>query len=148
MIKDVTICLKTYAKQAGFHRLVVPLHERLPERVVGSCVLACTLCVERAGHYYLVTLDVSGDVTLTCQRCLHDFPYSYKNLTKLAVCTNDATAESLMEHHECFVAPDGQMDLIDVLTDELHLFAPEKHPNTDDCDVNINQWLGLQTKTR
>lgn len=148
MSVSTNVCLKTAAKQEQAQSITFSLHERLPERVLGPCLMHCDIHVARSGHYYVATLNVRSDMTLVCQRCLEAFPFFYENQTNLAVCTNDETAESLMELHECLVAPDGQMDLIDVLTDELHLFVPEKHLKIEDCDVNISQWLGLQTKTR
>ena len=145
---NTKVCLKTAAKQEQVQSITFSLHDRLPERMLGPCLIHCDMHVARSGNYYSVTLNVRSDITLVCQRCLEEFPFFYENQTNLAVCANDETAESLMELHECLVAPDAQMELIDVLTDELHLFVPERHLKTEECDVNIIQWLGLQTKTR
>ena len=35
----------------------------------------------------------------------------------------------------------GEIDLIELLTDELYLFSPEKHEDLADCDSEIRQWI-------
>ena len=140
------ICLKTYAKQNEPQRAVVNLHERLPERVVAPSELTCHFHVKSYDDYYLLTLDVTGDLTIACQRCLQVFQHDHCHQTVLAVCASDAMAESLMEHYECIVVDDEQVDLVAVLTDELYLFSPVKHANSVDCDVEINQWIGKQNE--
>jgi uncharacterized protein len=61
--------------------------------------------------------------------------------TLLAVCQNDIQAETLMEQFECVVAVDSQINLLEVLADDLHLFAPEKHTHLADCNPEIRQWI-------
>lgn len=136
------ICLKTYAKESGQQRAVIKLQERLPERICNPCELTCDFRVASYDNYYLLTLDIAGPIDITCQRCLQLFPDDYYNQSKLAVCINDTVAESLMEHFECIVADDHQVDLADIVADDLHLFSPEKHYNSTDCSVEISQWIG------
>ena len=136
------ICLKTYAKESGQQRAVIKLQERLPERISNPCELTCDFRVASYDNYYLLTLDIAGAIDVTCQRCLQLFPDDYHNQSKLAVCINDAVAESLMEHFECIVADDHQVDLADIVADDLHLFSPEKHYNSTDCSAEMSQWIG------
>ena len=136
----MNICLKTYAKQSGPHHLEVQLKDRLPERMTSPCEVSCEFHVVNNSNYYLLTLDIAATLSMECQRCLHAFQVNYCNQSKLAVCYNDAIAESLMEDFECIVAPDLHVDLVAVLTDELHLFSPEKHPSLSDCHSEMSQW--------
>lgn len=136
------ICLKTQAKQEQVVCETFTLTERLPARVQGPCELTCELQVEARSDYYLCTLNVNGIITVICQRCLGTFTYSYNNQSKLAVCHNDEIAETLMADYECIVVKHNEIDLIDIVTDELHLFLPEKHENLSDCDHEINALIG------
>lgn len=136
------ISLKTYAKQAGTHPVVMQLKERLPQRIVGPCELRCDLSIEDHADYYLVSLAIEGALTITCQRCLKDFQHAYTHDTQLAVCRTDELAEKLMTSFECTVNQQGEMDLREVLTDDLHLFSPEKHLNVIECDAEMCQWIG------
>ena len=137
------ICLKTYAKQSGFQHAVLNLHERLPERIASPCALSCDFYVENCTNYFLITFKVSGTLDVICQRCLLAFPHEYHRETQLAICTTDALAETLMEHYECIVAQDNEINLTDILTDELYLYSPEKHEDPIDCDSEINQLIGV-----
>lgn len=136
------LCLKKYAKLAGSQTIVVTLHDRVPARVSSLPELTCVFQIEACSDYYLLTLDVTAKVDIACQRCLADFQHEYKNQTTLAVCTNDDVAETLMEHYECIVTNNGEIDLIEILTDEMHLFLPEKHHTINDCDLEVSQLIG------
>lgn len=136
------VCLKTSAKQAGARTVIVRVEERKPERVRSPCELTCEFKVEDCSDYYLVTLDITGMLEIACQRCMVDFPHEHTNQVKLAVCANDDIAETLMSCFECIVANDSRIDLIDILTDELHLFLPEKHQNIADCDREVSGLIG------
>lgn len=136
------LCLKKYAKLAGSQTIVVKLRDRIPARVSSAPELTCVFKIEACSDYYLLTLDVSGQVDIACQRCLADFQHEYKNETTLAVCANDDVAETLMEHYECIVTHNGEIDLIDILTDEMYLFLPEKHHTIAECDLEISGLIG------
>ena len=138
------ICLKTYAKQSGLQHVVIKLQERLPEPIHSPCELSCDFHVVGYGDYYLLTLEVAGELTVSCQRCLQAFQHEYRNKSQLAVCVNDTVAEALMEHFECIVADDDQVDLADLLADELYLFSPEVHDDFASCDTEISQLIGGQ----
>lgn len=136
------ICLKTYAKQDESQRAVIKLQERLPTRIAKPCELTCDFKVKKYDNYYVLSLDIAGSLEVTCQRCLQSFPDEYRNQSNIAVCMNDAVAESLMEQYECIVAEGDQVDLDDIVADDLHLFSPEKHANPADCSLEISQWIG------
>lgn len=136
------ICLRTHAKQDRRAPVRVSIHDRLPVFVKSPCELACDFQVEAHRDYYLLTLDVQGMLELTCQRCLGDFQYDYHNQSKLAVCRSEEVAEKLMASYECIVSEEGEVDLVEIITDELHLYCPEKHSELMACDVLIHQYAG------
>lgn len=136
------ICLKTSAKQAGSRTVVIRIDERKPGRVSSPCELTCVFKVNACPDYYLLTLDVSAELEIACQRCLVDFPHQHTNHAQLAICANEAIAETLMASFECIVANDYQIDLVDIVTDELHLFLPEKHHDIADCDLEMSRLIG------
>lgn len=136
------ICLKTHAKQTGSRTVAIRIQERKPARVSTPCELTCVFQVEAYRDYYLLTLDVKGSMEVACQRCLANFQQDYTNQTILAVCSNDAVAETLMASHECIVAKDHQVNLVDIVADELHLYLPEKHADYSECDLETSGLIG------
>ncbi len=136
------ICLKTYAKQAGSQTVVVRVQDRKPDSISSEVELTCVFNVEARSNYYLLTLDVSGPIVVACRRCLGDFEHAYQNHTQLAICANEEMAETLMASYECIVVNNFQIDLIDIVADELHLFVPEKHSDIAECDREISGLIG------
>jgi uncharacterized protein len=133
----MNICLKTYARQTCPQTLVLHISERLPSCLCESAQVNCTFQVQSCTDFYLLSLSVKGDFTITCQRCLGNFKHALDYETQLAVCRREEMAESLMEQYDCIVSNNDQLDLLDVLTDELHLNLPEKHPDEMGCDVEM-----------
>lgn len=131
------ICLKSSSKQAEPSRAQLTLSERLPFHIVSDCHVTCDYSVRRVSDYYLLTLDVTGILPIQCQRCLETFQHQYANLTELAICRDDMTAENLMDHYECIVHQHHEVDLTSIVTDELHLYVPEKHPELIECTVKM-----------
>lgn len=127
------ICLKTCSKHSVRQHVDIKLSERLPTHIIPDCNLHCDYFVKSFPAYYSLTLDVSGIVTARCLRCLDEYIYDYKNHTELAICRNDEMAEKLMDAYECIVSLDDEIDLREIITDELHLYVPEKHMNFIDC---------------
>jgi uncharacterized protein len=122
-------------------RKTVHVSERLPDFIVAPCELAVVYHVEAKEDYYLIHLHVGGDLQIQCQRCLGEFHYPYDNNTIIAVCRNDERAEQLLEFYECIVAGNLQVSIDDLIIDELHLYAPQFHPEITDCRSEINQFL-------
>jgi uncharacterized protein len=125
------INLKTNVNRSESTRVKLELSERLPFYIVPECVLNCDYSIQTFPEYALMTLDVSGNLKIECQRCLDIFDYPYVNHTELAICRDEPTAEKWMEHYECIVSNSPQIDLQAIVTDELHLYAPQKH--APDC---------------
>ncbi|WED44212.1 YceD family protein [Legionella cardiaca] len=135
------INLKSMAASAEPGHVKLELLERLPIHVKSPCVVNCKYTVEKLNNYYLLNLVVDSTLTIICQRCLKEFNYQYINTTALAVCYSDEMAEKLMEQYECIIAKDNQVDLNELVTDELHLYSPEAHPEITYCDSEINRFI-------
>lgn len=121
------ICLKTLSAKAEPQHAVIRLTERLPQHIIADCVLNCDFIVRRFADYFTISLDVKGELSTRCMRCFQVFTHSYSNHTELAVCRNDLIAAQLMKDYECIVDDQTTLNLTDVLVDELHLYAPQKH---------------------
>lgn len=127
------ICLKTASNQSAPTRVQLKLTERLPSYIVSDCTLDCEYLVQQFSDYYLLKMDVSGMLAIHCQRCLGVFTYPYENHTELAICRDEVTAANLMEQYECIASSQNEIDLVSIVTDELHLYAPEKHAELIEC---------------
>ncbi len=138
--------LQDLTKQ-GQHTKSLVLNERLPNFLSAPCELTVTYHVEYKDKFYLIHLNVSGDLNIFCQRCMQEFTFHYDNKTELAVCRNDERAEQLLEHYECIVSETGQVSLEDMVIDELHLYVPIFHPQITDCDTEINEILNTKNET-
>lgn len=119
----------------------ITIRERLPGFITEPCHLEVSYQVQAEDNFYLIQLHVKGDLSLQCQRCLEQFNYSYDNQTVVAVCRDDERAEQLLEYYECIVSTSLQVDLSELIIDELHLYAPQFHPEISDCSSEINQFL-------
>jgi uncharacterized protein len=135
------INLKVCAAKARQQNTTVELKERLPAHIVLPCQVACQFVVKSFYRYYLITLKADSILTLICQRCLKEFTYHYRNQTELAVCDSDKMAEQLMDQYECIVSPNELVDLNELLTDELHLYGPEFHPQVSDCNNEVSRFI-------
>jgi uncharacterized protein len=134
------------AKQAHQVKLVT-LGERLPVFLSDPCHLTISYHVDANDGYYLIHMNVSGNLNITCQRCMEQFISYYNNDTTIAVCRTDERAEQLLEQYECIVASNWQIDLEELVIDELHLYAPPFHPEINDCDSEINEILTVKNET-
>ena len=104
------------------------LSERLPHQVHSPCTIHCTWDLEQVKNVYKLHLKLNAELTLICQRCLEPFTYLFEHENTLAMCKNEPTLERLMADYDCVHLTDTFLDFTDILTDELHLYAPEKHP--------------------
>ncbi len=138
--------LQELAKQ-GQQAKTITLSERLPRFITEPCQLQVIYQVEMKDNFYLIALNVQGKLSIQCQRCLEQFNYSYDNQTVVAVCHDDESAEHLLEHYECIVSTSLQVDLSELIIDELHLYAPQFHPEINDCNSEINQFLSNKNES-
>ncbi len=116
---------------------VLTLTERLPEHYTQPCVINVSYSVEPADDHLLLHLKTGGLVHFSCLRCMSDVARQYENELTIAVTNQEEQAEKLMEDYECIVAADFSINLLDVITDELHLYGPEKHLEGENCAENL-----------
>lgn len=138
--------LQDLAKQ-GEHTTKLAVNERLPSFITEPCQLEVTYSVVSEDDFYLIHLHVAGKITVDCQRCMQEFTIPYTNQTTVAVCRSDERAEQLLEHYECIVSANLQVDLAELIIDELHLYAPQFHTEISDCGTRINQILGEKNES-
>ncbi|KGP63923.1 metal-binding protein [Legionella norrlandica] len=134
------IHLQELAKQ-GQQESEVALSERLPSFIRPVCHLKAIYHVEAKEDVYLIHLNVQGNLSIICQRCMDDFTVGYENSTVIAVCRNDERAEQLLSQYECVVSSNWQVDLNELIIDELHLYAPQFHSDFNECNSEINEIL-------
>ncbi len=128
------INLKTCAAHRAPQIEKIELNTRLPSHIVPPCLVNCQFDVKAYADYYLMSLHVESMLVLICQRCLGEFTYHYTNQTVLAICKSDEIAAKMMGQFECIAADSNQIDLVELLTDELHLYTPQFHPLAEDCN--------------
>lgn len=110
--------------------LEVHLETRLPTHVSGPCTLHCDWSLDPYPQYSILTLKLTGDLTLTCLRCAETYTYPFRHENKIAFCRNQSTLEQLMPEMDCLLIEELPADFNELITDELHLYVPEKH---DSC---------------
>ncbi|MFA6302319.1 MAG: YceD family protein [Legionella sp.] len=132
--------LQDLAKQE-LQKQTLTINERLPNYIVPPCTVTAQYKVEEREDFYLIRLQVQGIITIICQRCLNEFSYPYDNSTEIAVCLDDDKAEAVLEMYESIIAPDKKVDLETLIVDELYLYAPQFHPDLEDCDSEVKQFL-------
>lgn len=129
-------------------QLTLEINQRLPSYLKPPCILQCQYHVEKRDNYYLLTLNVSGELTVTCQRCLQEFTYPYSNETQIAICSSEQQADELMAYYECLVSAIPEVDIDELVTDELHLYVPESHSDTTLCDPTIAAFIATKAKKK
>lgn len=123
------------------HTQPLVIKDRLPPFLEGECNLSVSYHAVATDDFYVLNLDVSGPLTVTCQRCLDPFSIDYKNVTAVAVCRTEERAEQLLEEYECIVSSNWKISIEDIVCDELHLYVPEFHQEIIHCDTKLNQFL-------
>lgn len=137
------IILKKQVNALQPSHFTVCIEERLPEHIQSPCKLTCDLQIQKQRGYYLLDLNIQGNLDVICQRCLQSFCYDYQHSTQLAVCHTEEIAERLMEEYECIVE-DHEIDLKDILADDLHLYSVQKHEQLQDCDIEMRRLIGTK----
>jgi uncharacterized protein len=132
--------LQDLAKQ-GLQHKKISITERLPSFIGTPCSLDVTYRVEAKDDYFLLHLVVKAELIIICQRCMQEFNLNYNNDTTIAAARSEERAEQLLEHYECIVSSNWQVNLEDLVVDELHLYVPQFHPDIKDCDEEINQFI-------
>lgn len=135
------ISLAELAKKKSSQRSVFLLKERFPPHVQSVEPIECDYSVDNHEDFYVLTLSLFGVVHVVCQRCLHLFPYTLKLQTELAICCHEDVVEKVMKDYECVVTRDDRIDMLTIVTDNLHLYVPEKHSSVLDCADEMKQFI-------
>ena len=133
MIMYTNICLKTYANRGIMEQFHITLTERLPRHLSAPCIIHGSFIVHAEQEVYRIVLDTHSVLSLCCLRCAEEYQTHYVQQTSLIVCLSEQLAARYMAVGDCIVLENPYLNLIDILTDELHLFAPEKHIDVKEC---------------
>jgi uncharacterized protein len=133
--------LQELAKKAEKCHIHFSIEERLPPFLLSPCGVEVHYQVERALHYYLLSLETQADLKIICQRCFEECNIPYHNETMMAICQNEEQEKALSKQYEVIIAPDLILHLEDIVTDELYLYAPQHHLDKTICDVKIKPYL-------
>lgn len=135
------INFKKNALQGIEDQVQLTLNARLPSHIPGPCVLDCIFSFSSGQDYWLLNFRLQGEIALVCQRCLKTFDFPFNHQGSIAICPSDEIADRLLSHYETIVEPSNQIDLSDIITDELHLHAPQMHESIRDCDAEILRFV-------
>ena len=82
-------------------------------------------------HY--CTGEITGELELTCQRCLETLKWPVKVPVKLAFVNNDFEAENLKGDYESHILDSVPLVMSDIIEDELLLAMPQvpMHPESE-----------------
>lgn len=133
--------LQNLIKKGEKTEILLTLQERLPEYLHTPCQVAIELNIKKQDDYWLLHLKTQADLHINCQRCAEDFVLPYINETELAVCETEARAESLLALYDCIVDDRAELSLDNIITDELYLYVPQFHPDLQDCDKIVHQYI-------
>lgn len=137
----MNINLKDIFRQGGTQQVFAEIKTRLPAHINGPCRLTCVIEVTEYEGDYLLKLSVDGELTIICQRCLEPFSTHYHHEAQFAIGSQTGGADRPEGPFERMIAKPHQIDLIEILTDDLHLFTPEKHADLEQCDDEMKQFL-------
>jgi uncharacterized protein len=124
-------------------RMIFEVSERLPEQLASPCSVNCEFELVPLERYYLMKFTLDSKLLVTCQRCLSEFSFHYVNHNELALCDSEERAEQMMSDYECIVA-ETQIDLLQIITDDLHLYTPMFHLEIKDCDHEIDVFINTK----
>lgn len=127
------ICLHKCEENKKYGPVLLEIKHRLPFNLKKVSDVECIYTIKRCRDYYLLELEVSANTEIECQRCLQDFTHHYNNKSNIAVCKSEEVAEKVLTEHESLVSANNEVDLTEIVTDDLHLFCPEKHEKLEFC---------------
>lgn len=122
-----------------------PIHAvlttRLPAHVEGPCSVVCEAEVVKEADHHVLTVMVCGEVKVICQRCLETFNHDHRHTIRLAVCSDESQVATLMERYDGVMVGDHEPNLIEIVTDDLHLSVPERHLDIEVCDQEMQKMM-------
>jgi uncharacterized protein len=98
---------------------------------------------------YLIHLDITAEVSVTCQRCLEPLPQILACENNLAIVWTDEQAAHLPRHLEPLVLEDEACRLWDVVEDELILALPSfSYHDTEECKQILARFNAAQAPAK
>jgi len=77
-------------------------------------------------YRYIINLEVKGELSLTCQRCLGEYKFDIdKQLDLIALNSIDNISNKEGEFEPVILDDSGKLDLYDIISDELILSIPQ-----------------------
>lgn len=129
------------AKKDEKEHVVLTILDRLPPNLEEPCTVSVEFAAKAVDDYYLLSTTTRAELNIFCERCAKSFLFPYENTLELAVCDNDTRAEALSYQYESLVSERGCINMEELITDELHLYAPRTHASLEDCDKEIETYL-------
>lgn len=133
--------MENLAKKGEKTQVALNITERLPAHISPPCLVSLTFSLQKQDDYFLLALKTEASLNIICQRCAETFQIPYQNETELAICDNEVRAESLLPFYECMVSGKDELELEAIIADELHLYSPQFHPDTENCDKIVQQYI-------
>ena len=126
-------------KQAHFHSLYegMLLAEDLPRVAdvvdsIDEISVRLAFSIEEQGKR-IVAIDITGCVSVICQRCLKPVPVSMDIRSVVAIVWDEEEAKHLPEHLDPWVVGDAEADTYELVEEELLLNIPVVSYHEYDC---------------
>jgi uncharacterized metal-binding protein YceD (DUF177 family) len=129
--------LQSLANRGKKEDISLIINERVPDFLEGPCEVLVNYEVKAQPRYYLIHLKTSATLRGICQRCSESFTIPYQHEDELCVCLNEEDSSDLLDKYECVMATNGCVDLLDIITDELYLHAPQHHASIEACNQDV-----------
>lgn len=129
-------------RQASFNgQVLVDLLPRVKEAVVAaeSMTLSVEFSRDQDG-YRVASGTVAGQVTLTCERCMGDMPFTLDTGFEMALVAEESQVPSLPKRYDPWlVTPGAEVSVADLLEDTILLAIPvfPKHP-PEECRIQMS----------
>ncbi|WP_151705343.1 YceD family protein [Nitrincola alkalilacustris] len=102
----------------------------------GSIDVALAFSIDQQ-HLRTVTGTATGQVFMTCQRCLEPVAVDVKAEANLAVVLNEEQAKNLPGYYDPLLVEDEDVEFLSLIEDELILSLPSV-PYHDDCTIQTS----------
>ena len=126
--------IRKFLNKARIENQQILISERLPAQVMAPVHLDYSFSLEARDDYYILHLNEAALIQLNCQRCGENWEYSYQQSHEIAICRSDEDAEKYQSSYDLMVLPDLNIDILTVITDNLHLFLPIYHEKVENGD--------------
>lgn len=102
----------------------------------------------RHGDLVLIDAELSGAVSVGCQRCLEPMTLVIDSRLRIALAADEQTGAAAPEDYESVVATDGKIRLVDLVEDEILLGIPFSSRHADgECGPLARELDGMQSAT-